>query len=105
MYETLADDGIFTITFGQKKEVPQNVFFYNGKTLFKRDDLGGKPTIFGNTHISGFPNPKDVSNVIQMVIRKKSPTDIYLYLPYYLPYIYHIKLVFSPDFWKHPTRK
>jgi len=24
---------------------------YNGKTLLKMDDFGGKPTIFGNTHM------------------------------------------------------
>ena len=24
----------------------------NGKPLFKMDDLGGKPTIFGNIHVS-----------------------------------------------------
>jgi len=32
--------------------VPQNGWFImNGKPSFQMDDLGGKPTIFGNIHI------------------------------------------------------
>ena len=30
---------------------------YNGKPYFLMDDLGGKPTIFGNIHISHLFNP------------------------------------------------
>ena len=35
-----------------KIEVPQNGWFINGKPYFVMDDLGGKHTIFGNTHTS-----------------------------------------------------
>ena len=35
----------------QKKVVPQNGWFIMENPFFKREDLGGKPTIFGNTHI------------------------------------------------------
>ena len=30
---------------------------YDGKPYFLMDDLGGKPTIFGNTHMAGLSRP------------------------------------------------
>ena len=32
---------------------------YNGKPFFLMDDLGGKPTIFGNIYIVGVPKILD----------------------------------------------
>ena len=34
----------------------------NGKTLLKMDDLGGKPTIFGNIHICFIDDTLEVWN-------------------------------------------
>ena len=39
---------------------------------FKMDDLGGKPTIFGNSHINSFPNKEPKATAKVEVFKKGS---------------------------------